>query len=561
MHVKLLRRTGIAFVGMSATAKLATLCVLAFLIFGTTWLVYATGGLRLSFSHLMYVPIVLAGIAFGVYGGLLAALVGGLALGPLMPLDTATGEMQVPLNWLYRIVFFAFIGGLVGTWAQLLRRHVRELEWLHEHHQDTGLLNLAGLIRELDSRTRAARDDRGLVVSITQLNTFLEIQNTFGAAFGMKILAKVVERARGVVPPGSLVALIQPDRLAIVVEGESAARLTRERLEEAVSDSYVVDGVPIHVEASIGLANFPTHARTAEELLQKASIAMHWAASNKTPIQIYDVANDTTSRDNLLLLGALPEAIERGELQVWHQAKISIASGNVIGTEALLRWNHPQRGVVQPGNFIPQVEETTLINPVTQAMIAAALADAGAWRAAGHELCVSINLSVRNLRDRTLLEVLEQNVRRNRLEPRDVDLEITESAVMADPDYCIRLISLLRGRGYGVSIDDFGVGHSSLAYLQKLDVSSLKIDQAFIRTLAGDPNNQKIVRSILHLAKSLGLRTVAEGIDDAGSLELLREWGCDYGQGYFIHRPAPATEVSRLLAERTRTPSQAAGGG
>ena len=253
----------------------------------------------------------------------------------------------------------------------------------------------------------------------------------------------------------------------------------------------------------------------------------------------------------------MPEAIARGELQVWHQAKVSLASGEVAGTEALLRWMHPQRGIVQPGSFIPQVEETTLIDAVMQTMIASAFADAGSWRAAGHRLRVAVNLSVRNLGDRTLLDVIERNAERHALEPSDIELEITESAVMADPDHCIALISQLRERGYGVAIDDFGVGHSSLAYLQQLRVSTLKIDQAFVKTLASDTNNQKIVRAILQLARALGLDTVAEGVEDEASLALLRDWGCDYAQGYAVHRPAPSLELLQFVAQRRAGPQAA----
>jgi diguanylate cyclase (GGDEF)-like protein len=534
----------------SPRRKIATAAGLALAIGCTTWLVYATGGIRLSFAHLMYVPVVLGGIAFGVPGGVLTALLGGLALGPLMPLDTGTGELQDPLNWIYRIVFFAFIGVLVGAWAQIYRRHLREVEWLHEHDTETGLLNSAGLQRQLDPLLSRADPDQRFVVSICQLNNFLEIQNTFGSVFGRQVLAAVVDRARTVIPEHSLVALMQPDRLATVVADVEASELTRGRLESAIAESYIVDGVPIHVEASIGIAAFPEHGRTGEELLQKASIAMHWAGLKRATISVYDPSNDRTSRDNLTLLGAVPAAIRRGEFQVWHQAQLDLATGEIAGTEALLRWNHPTRGFVQPGSFIPQLEETMLINPVTHAVIDAAFGAAGAWRAAGYRLRVSVNLSVRNLLDRTLIEVLEQACRKHGLPPGDAELEITESAVMSDPEHCIRLIGKLRDRGYGVAIDDFGVGHSSLAYLQKLRVSTLKIDQEFVSTLATDHSNQKIVRSILHLAKSLGLQTVAEGVEDEQALDLLREWGCDQAQGYVIHRPAPAEEVSVMLAER-----------
>jgi diguanylate cyclase (GGDEF)-like protein len=548
----LLRRTGTTFATMPFGAKAAVAAAITLLALGTAWLVYATGGVRFAYLHVMYVPVVLGALAFGVPGGVIAGIAGGLLLGPIMPINTSTGEMQQLFNWSYRLTSFTLIGVLVGAGAQLLRRQLRELEWLHEHHADTGLLNLAGLINHLEVRMRRAAEGQKLVLSVTQLNNFLEIQNTFGTAFGMRVLAQVIDRMKRVVPSGALLALVQPDRLASVVSGEEATQMTRERIEAAIKESYLVDGVPIHVEASIGVAHFPDHGRTAEELLQKASIAMHWASSSKSAFSLYDAANDRTSRDNLILLGGLPDAIDRGELQVWHQAKIALATGEVVGTEALLRWKHPERGIVPPGSFIPQVEETTLINSVTQVLIAAAFADAGGWRAAGHRLRVSINLSVRNLLDHMLLDILEQNARRQELEAKDIELEITESAVMVDPDYCIRLISSLRERGYGVSIDDFGTGHSSLAYLQKLRVSALKIDQAFVKTLASDANNQKIVRAILHLANSLGLETVAEGVEDQRAIALLREWGCDYAQGYGLHRPSPSQDLLRFIEDRRR---------
>ncbi|HSW27584.1 MAG TPA: EAL domain-containing protein, partial [Burkholderiaceae bacterium] len=382
---------------MPRRAKLAAALAVTLMALATAWLVYATGGVRFAYLHLMYVPVVLSALAFGVSGGVLAGIAGGVLLGPWMPQDTSTGEMQGGFNWSYRLTFFTLIGALVGVGAQHLRRHLHEMQWLHEHHADTGLLNLAGLIKQLDRLMRGATEQRQVVLSITQLNNFLEIQNTFGTAFGMRVLAQVLERAQRIAPPGSLLALVQPDRLACVMASEQASSLTRERIEAASNESYVVDGLPIHVEACVGVAHAPRHARTPEELLQKASIAMHWAASSNAAVSSYDSANDRTSRDNLILVGTLPEAIARGELQVWHQAKVSLASGEVAGTEALLRWMHPQRGIVQPGSFIPQVEETTLIDAVMQTMIASAFADAGSWRAAGHRLRVAVNLSVRNL--------------------------------------------------------------------------------------------------------------------------------------------------------------------
>ena len=546
----MLRRIGTAFIEMPPRAKVGAAIAVVVLILATGLLVYETGGVRFAWLHFMYVPVVLAGLAFGVPGGVLAGLAGGLLIGPFMPIDTSTGEMQGTVNWLFRTAFFVLIGGLVGIWAQILRRHLRELQWLHEHHEETGLLNMSGLTKQLDLMIRDTSGSGSYLVSITQLNAFLEIQNTFGAGFGMRVLAHVVDRAKALVPPGSLIALVQPDRIAIVIHGSQARKVTRGRVEEAVRDSYLVDGVPVHVDASVGVARYPAHGSSADELLQKASIAMHWAHTSKSPISIYDVANDRTSRDNLILLGALHDAIDKGELEVWHQAKLKLATGELAATEALLRWNHPERGYVSPGSFIPQVEETMLINQVTHTVIEAAFGHAARFRDAGYHLRVAVNLSVRNLRDRTLLESLDEHARRNGLDPAEIELEITESAVMEDPEHCIRLISVLRDRGYGVAIDDFGVGHSSLAYLRKLRVSSLKIDQDFVKTLVTDEGNQTIVRAIIGLASSLGLETIAEGVEDERSIALLREWGCTYAQGYAIHKPAPADVLLALLDER-----------
>ncbi|MGN6581040.1 MAG: putative bifunctional diguanylate cyclase/phosphodiesterase [Bordetella sp.] len=525
--------------------------VIVALALATAWLVYATGGIRYSWSHLIYVPVVLGGFAFGVWGGVLAGIIGGLALGPLMPINTLTGEMQTFLNWVYRLIFLCINGALVGALSQLFRRYLYKLQWLHDHHDDTDLLNLSGLTLALNEMIRRTPDERRLIVAAIQLNGLLDIQNTFGSEFGARLLRQIIDRTKQMVPPESLFALMQNDRLAIVIDSDEPHQSTLDRIEEIFNESYVVDGVPIHVKANVGLSHFPEHARTAEDLLQKAGVAMHWADLSKSSSSIYNLANDHTNRENLSLLGALPGAIARGELQVWYQAKIALPTDEVVGSEALLRWNHPQRGLVPPGLFIPQVEETMLIDRVTRSVIATVFADMSGWRAAGHRQRVSVNLSVHNLRDDTLLDAIDINARRYGLTADDIELEITESAVMMDLDHGIRVISQLRERGYRVAIDDFGVGHSSLAYLQKMRASALKIDQVFIKTLATNPNNQKIVRAILLLAQSLGLETVAEGIEDYASLALLREWGCEYGQGYAIHRPAPETDFLRFLESRT----------
>jgi predicted signal transduction protein with EAL and GGDEF domain len=519
---------------------------------GIAWFVHAGGGVKFATLHLMYLPIILAALMFGSGGGLWAGIFAGLLLGPYMPLDTVTNEAQNLDNWIVRVAFFCMVGVVVGVGAGTLRRQLRALDWLNDHDARTGLLDRTGLLRALQQRLERDGAAARPFLIVVQINNFLDIQNTLGGAFGEKLLRQICDRGRALVPADVPIALIQADRLALVFPSGSGTREQRAEIEARVREPYQIDGVPVYVDFAFGAAEFPKHARTAEELLQKASIAMHTAIVRKRPFYCYDSAADRTSRDNLLLLGMIPGALANNEFVMWHQAKFSLATGKVAGTEALLRWMHPQRGLIAPGRFIPQAEGSALINNLTQWVIAAALADMAAWTARGQELGVAINLSVRNLHDRALLDSLHETVSLHRIDPQQVELEITESAVMDDFEYCGQLIARLRNRGYRVSIDDFGTGHSSLAYLKKLPVSALKIDQTFVRRLGRDRSDQKIVRTILGLAEALGLESIAEGVEDETALRLLSDWGCDYVQGYALHRPAPYETFLAWLEERGR---------
>ncbi|MBR0869366.1 GGDEF domain-containing protein [Bradyrhizobium tropiciagri] len=547
MYSRLLDPVREAFCSPSPATRVLVLAAVSFGALGGTWLVYTDGGAQFATLQILYLPIILAGLVFGVIGGLVAGAASGLLLGPFMPLDVAHGEAQQLANWLLRAAFFCLVGGIVGIGASTLRRQLNRLDWLTEHDAGTGLLNQVGfarLQRQAIERDRAAVE-RLLVVA--QIKNMLDIQNTFGARFAEKLLEQVYARARAIVPADLPIGLLQRDRLVAGFDGIAATRKLRGEIATRIRLPYRVDEVPVYVDFAFGAAAFPAHGRTFDELLQRAKIAMHAAATRNLPFVLYDTAADVSSRENLELLGMISAALANKEFAVWHQAKLHLATDKIAGTEALLRWRHPQRGFIPPGAFIPQAEETPLIDDVTKWVIGAALADLAAWRARGHSFGVAINLSVHNLHERSLLETLHETVTLHGIDPHQVELEITESAVMDDFDYCVVLMRRLRDLGYRVSIDDFGTGHSSLAYLKRLPVCALKIDQAFVRDLAIDESDQKIVRAVLELARSLNLDSVAEGVEDEAALALLREWGCDYAQGYAVHRPAPYNELLAWL--------------
>jgi EAL domain-containing protein (putative c-di-GMP-specific phosphodiesterase class I)/GGDEF domain-containing protein len=535
----LLQRVIGSFIAPSRRSRILAILVVALSLLASAWLVHSTGGVKYAALHILYLPIILSALVFGASGGVLAGAVGGLLIGPLMPLDVLTGEPQNLANWLYRVAFFCLIGGFVGIGVGILRQQLAILDWLTEHDARTGLLDRRGLLKALEGMIGQDGAWRRPFLVVTQLNNFLDFQNTFGSAFAEELLKQICARGRSLLPPEVPMAVIQPDRLAIIFESNAVAHRLLAETETQIRAPYMIDGVPVHVDFAIGAAEFYTHARTAEELLQKASIAMHTAATRMRPFYLYESSTDLTSRDNLILLGRIPAALSDNEFVIWHQAKVSLATGQVCGTEALLRWQLPHRGLVMPSDFIAQAEESVLINNLTHWVIKAALADVASWNAQGYALSVAINLSVRNLHNQALFETLDETVHQHAIDPRLVELEITESAVMDDFDYCAHLVSRLRERGYHVAIDDFGTGHSSLAYLKNLPVSAIKIDQSFVKNLLHDASDQKIVRTILGLAKALNLETVAEGIEDAGALALLRDWGCDFGQGFYIHRPTP----------------------
>jgi predicted signal transduction protein with EAL and GGDEF domain len=552
----LLERLLAAFCAPSRAAKILATCSIALGIPAISWFVYSTGGVKFATLHVMYLPVIFAALVFGAPGGLLTGALAGLSIGPFVPLDIVTGEAQQIGNWLYRTAFFCLVGGIVGVGVDTLRKQLKALDWLNDHDARTGLLDRTGLLRALNDMIQHDGERARPFLVVAQMNNFLDIQNTFGSPFGEKLLQQACERGRALLPADMPVASIQSDRLAAVFSDRYGSRHLRANMDRRLREPYEVDGVPVHVDFAIGAAEFGDHARTAEELLQKASIAMHRAATRKRPFHLYDSAVDATSGDNLVLMGRIPAALANNEFAIWHQAKIALASGRVSGTEALLRWAHPQRGLILPGDFIPQAEESTLINDLTQWVIRAALADMAAWTARGHPIGVAINLSVHNLHDGALFKTLHETVSQYGLDPQRIELEVTESAVIDDFSYCARLVSRLRDRGYRVSIDDFGTGHSSFAYLKKLPVCAIKIDRTFVTRLAYDTNDQKIVRAIIGLARSLDLDCSAEGIEDGEALAMLRDWGCGFGQGFFLHRPAPRDTLLAWL-EDERAPAAA----
>ena len=419
------------------------------------------------------------------------------------------------------------------------------------HDSLTGLGNRVLLHRWIaDGITEADRTGRPIGLLVIELNRFKEVNDTLGHHCGDLLLQAVAERLRSAARATDGVARLGGDEFAVVLrEVPSAARAAEvaARVLAALRQPLSLDGVPVDVDASIGVATYPLDSATSDELLQHADVAMYQAKRGGTGVAGYDAAADHNTTDRLTRQSELRRGIERGELVLHYQPKINLRTGRAVGVEALVRWQHPDRGLLLPDAFIALAEESDLIERLTTEVLTLALREAGTWLQAGSQLGVAINVPARCLLDAELPAQVATALARYRVPPELLTIEITESALITDPDRATAVLEELRSFGVKLSIDDFGTGYSSLAYLKVMPLDELKIDRSFVGTMCTDPRNETIVRSVIDMARNLHLRVVAEGVEDEMTLAALTGLGCDVVQGYHLSRPVPADRLGAWL--------------
>ena len=401
-----------------------------------------------------------------------------------------------------------------------------------------------------------------LAVIMLDLDRFKHVNDVLGYASGDALLQRVAERLQQAARPGDVVARLGGNEFALLMHAADTAQALHlaQRITTAFEQPLMLDDHMVDLSAGLGIAAWPEHASDADLLLSHAEVAMYAAKRRTAGAQVYDPAADTASALNLSLLSELRQAVERNELRLFLQPKIDIATGAVCGAEALVRWQHPTRGLVPPMDFIPFAEQTGFIRQLTLWMFEQAAAEQVMLAVLGVRR-VSVNLSTRDLLDTELPEKLDAILKRHHAVAEGFCLEITESAIMDDPQRAEATLNRLAQRGYKLSIDDFGTGYSSLAYLKKLPVNELKIDKSFVMAMETDAGDAKIVRSTIDLAHNLGLSVVAEGVETAAVLALLHALHCDEGQGYHMSRPLPMRAFCDWVAKWQSGPPLAVGHG
>ena len=442
-----------------------------------------------------------------------------------------------------------------GTAQDITGRRRIEEQLAHQavHDALTGLPNrLLAAERLEQALARSSRTGSEVAVLFVDLDRFKLVNDSRGHAAGDELLVTVAERLRRVVRGSDVVARFGGDEFVVVCEDRTAAfeaSRVAHRITEALRDPFVVDGQEVFLSASVGIA-VSEGAGSPETLLRDADAAMYRAKEKgRSRSEFFDATMRTAAIEHLETQSALHRAIERDELRVLYQPVVDVASGAVTGVEALVRWDHPQFGLVPPASFIPLAEETGLIVPIGAWVLGEATAQLARWRQQpwGGSLTVNVNLSARQLRQPDLVPALMAALLRSGLEPGRLCLELTETTFMEDAGNHRETLTAIQELGVGLAIDDFGTGYSSLTYLKRFPVSVLKVDQAFVRGLGEDASDTAIVKSVIDLAHALGLVVVAEGVETSEQVEHLRELGCDLAQGYFFARPEPAADFERRL--------------
>ena len=447
------------------------------------------------------------------------------------------------------------------TQATVAEQKVHELA---RYDSLTGLPNRNMFLGELDRTVaRARRQGTSFAVCFIDLDRFKSINDTLGHDAGDKLLKGMATRLRGAVRDSDLVARLGGDEFVVLLDGDaSAAALSAvaHKLLAAIGEPMTIEGCSFLVTGSVGIGLYPVDGEDAATLLKHADAAMYLAKDRgKNNVQFYTSDLADMAARQFELESALRLALTRNELLLYFQPRIDIASGRMLGVEALVRWAHPTRGLVMPGDFIPLAEERGLIVPLGRWVIRAACRQIHDWRRAGLVAPrVAVNVSARQFVSDCLIDDLVDALALHGVPPSGLEVELTESVLMADPERANQVLQQLHAMGIRIAIDDFGTGYSSLSYLKRFPAQTVKIDRSFISGLPSDGDDVAITQAVIAMAHSLGLHVVAEGVETAEQLALLSKLGCDEAQGYLLGRPMPASALAARLMQETCRVSQAA---
>jgi diguanylate cyclase (GGDEF)-like protein len=438
-------------------------------------------------------------------------------------------------------------GAMIFDQTQELRSRAETMEkqanYSATHDIATDLPNRALFYDRVEQAILSANSqNKMLSILLVEFVNFKEVYDTLGRNSSDLILKQIATRLQNVVLGTDSVARIDGNIFSLLVpatDKENAGLLLAKNVQAALDPSFKVERLNLAIHSNIGIVNFPEHGEDVDTLVQKAGVALFMAAKSHEGYEVYTPSFDDHSPRRLTLMSELRQAIEREQLHLYYQPKISLKSGRLYGAEALVRWHHPRHGFISPDEFIPMAERTRVIKHLTLWALKKTFRQCADWHNQGLTLIVSVNLSTRDLHDPELPDIIAGIAASTGINPGWMMLEITESSIMTDPERSLEIIQRLHEMGYQLSIDDFGTGYSSLAYLKKMPLTELKIDKSFVSDVLQSENDAVIVKATINLAHNLGLKVTAEGVESKQVLDLLNSYDCDIAQGYFFSKPLP----------------------
>jgi diguanylate cyclase (GGDEF)-like protein len=446
---------------------------------------------------------------------------------------------------------------LLGELITSRHRHDR-LRTMATTDDLTGLANRQQFRERIEHRIADADPDLRFSVLLMDLDRFKEINDTLGHVYGDRLLSDLGPRLVDATGDGGLVARLGGDEFGILLprgcDRRAEVAPIAERLLRTAGEPFAIDDLTLEIGASIGVARFPNDGIDANALLRCADVAMYTAKEAQSGVKFYTAEQNQHTKRRLSVLSDIRRALTRDEIVVHYQPIVDLEDRLVTGAEGLVRWEHPQHGLIQPGAFVQSVEQSGLIGPLTRHVLEHAIEQCAQWRREEREMSVAVNLSVRNLLDRDLPREIARLLATYQVPAASLHLEITESMIMTDPERALATVGRLSELGVRLSVDDFGTGYSSLANLRRLPIDDLKIDRSFVSPMLVDESDLIIVRSTINLGHDLGLRIIAEGVEDSATLEHLASLGCDLAQGYHLSRPMAADAFGRWLADTPRYP-------
>lgn len=531
---------------LSKSARLSCrlLAVIALLVLGT-FTVYMTGGTGYAYPYVILLPVLLSAVWFGLPGATVCAIAGGLLLGPLMPQDVSNGTYQSTENWVARSAFFLLIGafsaGLFQSLRQSNQRHVNALEIDHK----TGLRTQAALILDLEKLIRRETQDKApsSAILLLRMQDLWEILQSMGADTAEQVIKVVAERISKNIPIPHQIYRFSKSELTILFSAASQEEIGYifDIAKKTGEDETIVNGIPLRVQVVAGSYLIEKNDTNAETIINRARTGLSVAIEYNASYRIYDPMFDQKMAERVQIIARVRDGLANHEFQLYYQPKICLRSGKHVGSEALLRWFNHENKMVMPGLFMPKVESTTLIDPVTRFVIARACENIRSQNLSA----VSLNFAVRNLMDPTLVSDLGRIVTSYGVNPESLEIEITEGALIQVPALAKEAVESLRNQGFKVSLDDFGTGYSSFQYLTNLPLSGLKIDRAFVIDLEVSADARTIMQSMISMAQALKLEVTVEGIETEEQLNIVADLGADLAQGFHYSRPMPLPQYQQ----------------